>query len=72
VCIVDSYLFNSDVSYQMQITVAARSEACTVFTLSISGVVVSNPIRDVDVCVYSSFVLFSVQLASWRRADPLS
>jgi hypothetical protein len=35
----------------MLITVAARSKAWTIFASSNSGVVVSNPIIGIDVCV---------------------
>jgi hypothetical protein len=39
------------------ITVAARSEAWTVFACSNTGINGSNPTQDMDVCVYSAFVL---------------
>jgi hypothetical protein len=44
------------------ITVVSRSEAWTVFARSNTGVVRSNPTRDMDffVCVYSVFVLLCV------------
>jgi hypothetical protein len=51
-----SYLKNA-------ITVAARSKAGTVFARSNAGIVGSNPIQDMDVCIvcfYSVFVLFCV------------
>jgi hypothetical protein len=44
-------------------TVAARSKAWTVFTRSNSGIVGSNPIQSMDVCivwVYSVFVSICV------------
>jgi hypothetical protein len=47
----------------MPIIVAARSMAWTVFALSNTGVVGSNPIQVMDVCIvwiYSVFVLFCV------------
>jgi hypothetical protein len=45
------------------ITVAARSKAWTVFFRSNAGLVGSNPIQGMDVCivcVYSVFLLFHV------------
>jgi hypothetical protein len=45
------------------ITVPARSKAWTVFVRSNAGIVGSNPIQSMDVCivcVYSVFVLFCV------------
>jgi hypothetical protein len=47
-------------SFRLPITVAARSEACTVFDLSNTGIMGSNPAGGMDacVCVYSVFVLF--------------
>jgi hypothetical protein len=53
------------------ITVAARSEAWTVFTRSNTGIVGSNPTQGMDVCmcVYSVSVLSCVQVAASRRAD---
>jgi hypothetical protein len=52
-------------------TVVAQSQAWTVFARSNSGIVGSNPTQGMDicVCVYSAFVLSSVQVAALRRAD---
>jgi hypothetical protein len=46
--------------FKCPITVAARSEAWTVFARSNAGIVVSNHTQGVDVRVYSMFVLFCV------------
>jgi hypothetical protein len=56
------------------ITVAARSEAWTVFAPSNAATVGSNPTRGIDVCVwvYSVFVLFCMQVVALRRTDHLS
>jgi hypothetical protein len=54
------------------IKVTARSKAWTVFARSKVGTVGSNPSRGMDVWVYSVFVLFCVQVAALRRADPPS
>jgi hypothetical protein len=58
----------------VSITVAGRCKASTVFARSNTGIVDSNPIRgmDVCVCVYSVSVLSSVQVAASRLADPPS
>jgi hypothetical protein len=55
----------------MPITVAARSNAWTVFAHLNARVMGSNPTRGIDVCVYvySVFVLSSVYVAASRRAD---
>jgi hypothetical protein len=53
-------------TYELPITVAARSEAWTVFAPSNTGIVGSNPTQDMDIFVH----LLGVQLASLRRADP--
>jgi hypothetical protein len=47
------------------ITVAACSKARTVFARSNTGIVGSNPTRDMDVCVYSVFVLGSCLATGW-------
>jgi hypothetical protein len=56
------------------ITVAMRSQAWTVFSRSNTGDVNSNPTRGMNVCicVYSEFMLPSVQVAAFRQADPPS
>jgi hypothetical protein len=59
----------------MPITVDVRSKAWTVFALSNSGIVGSNPTQGLVVCivcVYSVFVLFCVYVEAFRRADPPS
>jgi hypothetical protein len=58
----------------MPITEATLSKAWNVFARSNTAIVGSNPTRgmDVCVCVYSVFVLFCVQEAALRRADPPS
>jgi hypothetical protein len=56
-------VFSLCIADPWQITMAARSEAWTVFAPSNAGIVVSNPTQDMDVCivcVYSVFVLFCV------------
>jgi hypothetical protein len=55
--------------------VAARSKAWTVFASSNTGIVGSDPTQGMDVCIVylcSVFVLFCVQVAALRRADPLT
>jgi hypothetical protein len=62
-------------SHDLQaIIVAAHSKAWTVFARSNTGIVGSNPSRDMDIClcVYSVFVLSCVQVAALRWADPPS
>jgi hypothetical protein len=58
----------------MTITVAARPKAWTVFALLNAGIMDSNPIWGMDVCVrlFSLYVLPCVQVAALRRADPQS
>jgi hypothetical protein len=46
--------------YSSPVTVAARSKAWNGFVRSNTGIVVSNPARGMDVCVYSVFVLSCV------------
>jgi hypothetical protein len=43
---------SSDQNKSQQITVVARSKAWTFFALSNTGIVGSNPTRDMDVCVH--------------------
>jgi hypothetical protein len=51
-------------------TVAARSKAWTVFSFSNAGIVGSNPIWGLDVCVrYSVFELYCVQVAASRHSS---
>jgi hypothetical protein len=52
-------------------TVAARSKAWTVFARSNAGIMGSNPIQSMDVCVrvYSVSALSCVKAAALRRAD---
>jgi hypothetical protein len=45
---------------QPPITVGARSKAWNVFARTKTGIVGSNPTRDMDVCVYSVFVVSCV------------
>jgi hypothetical protein len=56
------------------ITVAARSEAWTVFARSNTGIVGSSPTQDMGVCVHLFCVcaVLCVQVAALRQADPLS
>jgi hypothetical protein len=72
-CVVYSVVFISvRWIYCPPITVAARSEAWNVFSHSNAGIVGSNPIQGIDVCVYSMFVLPCVGtgLASgWSRVQ---
>jgi hypothetical protein len=53
-------------------TVVARSKALNVFVRSNAGIVGSNPIQGVDVCVYSVFVMSCMWVAATRRAHPPS
>jgi hypothetical protein len=58
---------------QLPITVAARSEARTVFARSNAGIVGSNPTRGMYVCILcvcSVFLLFCVEAEALRWADP--
>jgi hypothetical protein len=54
------------------ITVAARSKEWTVFARSNTGIVGSNPIWGIDVCVclFRVFAVSCVQVVALRRADP--
>jgi hypothetical protein len=57
------------------ITAEAWPKAWTVFARWNAGVVGSNPIQGMKVCivcVYSVFVLLCVQVEALRRADPPS
>jgi hypothetical protein len=57
----------------MPITVAAQSETWTVFARWNTGIMISNPIWGMDVCVrLLVFVLSCVQVATLRRAVPPS
>jgi hypothetical protein len=49
-----------------------RSKALTVFRRSNSGLVGSNPARDMDVCPRFSVLCCPVQVVALRRADPPS
>jgi hypothetical protein len=65
------FLFTSHYMFRSLMTVAALSEAWTVFARSNTAIVGSNPTQGmhVCVCVYSVFVLSCVQVAALRRAD---
>jgi hypothetical protein len=64
-------IFNR-LQYQMPVTVAERSKACTVFAHSEAGIVVRIPLRawmlGVYVCVRAFFCVCA-QVAALRRAD---
>jgi hypothetical protein len=49
-------LISFHVMISMPITVAALSKIWTIFARSNAGIVISNPTRGMDVCVYSLFV----------------
>jgi hypothetical protein len=61
-------------SKEVPITVASRSKAWTGFARSNTGLVDSIPTWGMDICVYVYyvFVLSCVQVATFRRVDPLS
>jgi hypothetical protein len=56
----------------MPITVATRSKAWTVFARLNAGIVGSNPIQGIDVCVrlFCVCAVLCMQVAALRRADP--
>jgi hypothetical protein len=58
----------------LPIAAAARSKAWTVFTLSNTGIVGSNPTWGIDICVCLFYVctVMCVQVAALRRTDPPS
>jgi hypothetical protein len=56
----------------MPIIVTERYTAWIVLARSNTGIVGSNPTWGKDVRVFSVFVLYCVQVASLRRADPSS
>jgi hypothetical protein len=51
---------------------AALSKAWTILARSNAKIVGSNPTQCIDVCVRLFFVLYCVQVAASRRADPPS
>jgi hypothetical protein len=66
--------FHFSIRLHEPITVATRSKAWIVFSLSNAGIMGSNPTQGMDVCivcVYSVFV-FCVYVEALRRADPPS
>jgi hypothetical protein len=67
-----SYVISPWYSLVTPITVAARSKTWTVFARSNTGIVGSNPTWDINICVYSVFVLSYVQVAALRWDDPPS
>jgi hypothetical protein len=56
----------------LPITVAARSEAWTVFACSNTGIVRSNPTRGMDVCLPLLCLCCHVKVAALRQNDPPS
>jgi hypothetical protein len=67
-------LFLERIDQLMPVTVAARSEAWTVFARSNVGIMGSNPTwgMDVNVRLFCVCAVLCVQVAALRRADPPS
>jgi hypothetical protein len=58
--------------YLSPVTVAERSEACTVFTRSEAGIVSSNPTQGVDVwCVHAFILCLCCPVFRQRPCDEL-
>jgi hypothetical protein len=68
-CYMDSFTFFFTYFYKVYILspniVDARSKAWNAFPRSNAGIVGSNPIQGMDVCVYSVFVLCSGLATGW-------
>jgi hypothetical protein len=63
-------VFLCRVSQKVPVSIAERSEVCTVYDRLNIEIAVSNPARGMDVCLCVSVLCCPVSVEALRRADP--